>query len=143
MAIIIIYKNKKNVLNFSGPGLGLDSIYLNLKNSNKEYHFEKVIILLPDFDRRITRFKHNDFWFKWPTLPELSTVWPSLLDPPTHEDLKIDNNDFIKEGEKTIKKILLDENSNYSKKILTRIMTFSSKNFQKTYISSWSPTVYS
>jgi hypothetical protein len=54
------------VLNFGLSGLGIDGIYNNLLKSLEYFQFKKIIFLFPTFERRLLRFKFNEFFFKIP-----------------------------------------------------------------------------
>ena len=135
-------KIKKNCLNFGVVGAGIDSIFLNVKAAKKDYNFDKIIILLPGFNRRVARLHKNNIWFKWPVLIEHYTAWGDLLEPPIHVNLNIHNNDFVTFGKKINLKIFKDVDCTYSKKILSRLIKFCLKNFNSVHISSWDKQVY-
>lgn len=131
-----------NCLNFGVSGAGIDSIFLNLKSSAKDYKFKQVIINLPSFMRRIGRIKHNDYWFRWPIVTGYKKEFGNLLDSPVHDDLNFDEQKFKNHSKFVMKKIVNDIDSKYSKKVLSRLVNFCKSKYEKFYITSWSPEVY-
>ena len=135
-------KLKTNCINFGVGGAGIDSVYLNLKASSKDYKFKKVIIVLPTFDRRVSRICHLGNWFRWPTLAEQPILWKELLPPPVHKDLRLDNEILLNHGKYVEKKIIDDVEHKYQKKVLERLVKFCRKTYTQFYITSWSDDVY-
>lgn len=133
---------KINCVNFGVGAAGIDSIFLNLKASAKDYKFKKVIIVLPSFGRMVARINHLGNWFRWPVMPEHATLWQTLLPTPIHEDLKLENDILIKHGKNVIDKIIADKKGKYQKKVLARLIKFCSKTYEKFYITSWNQNVY-
>ena len=131
-----------NCLNFGVSGAGIDSVFLNLKASAKDYRFKQVIINLPAFVRRIARLKHNGYWFRWPVVTGYQKEFGNLLPSPIHGDLGIDKQKFKIHGESVMKKIVDDTDSIYSKKILQRLVNFCKSTYDKFYITSWDSEVY-
>ena len=131
-----------NCLNFGVSGAGIDSIFLNLKASAKDYSFKHVVINLPSFVRRIARLKHNGNWYRWPVVTGYKKEFGNALPSPIGDDLKIDETKFKLHGEKVMSKIMEDKNSIYSKKVLQRLINFCKSKYDKFYITSWSAEVY-
>ena len=131
-----------NCINFGVGAAGIDSIFLNLKASAKDYKFKKVIIVLPSFGRKVARLKHQGNWIRWPVMPAIDTLWDELLPSPIHDYLKLDNKMLIKHGKKEIGKILNDERSIYQKKVLARLIKFCEKTYDQFYVTSWNDSVY-
>jgi len=131
-----------NCINFGVGGAGIDSVYLNLKASSKDYKFKKVVIVLPAFTRRLGRINHLGNWIRWPVLTEMPTLWKELLLPPVHTDLGLDNETLINHGNTVIKKIIDDVEHTYQKKVLERLIKFCRKTYKQFYITSWSADVY-
>lgn len=131
-----------NCINFGVSGAGIDSIFLNLKASSKDYQFKQVIINLPSFVRRIARVKHNGYWFRWPVVTGYQKEFANTLPSPIGDDLQIDDDVFKLHGKATMKKIIEDKNSIYSKKVLQRLVNFCKSTYDKFYITSWSGEVY-
>jgi hypothetical protein len=137
-------KISKNVLNFGVSAGGIDSILLNLIASSLDYKFNKVIILLPDWNRRIARMYKNNKWFRWPVTPNTPITWG--LEIPNGDigiELGCEDSDFIKIGKQIQEKIIKDKSNSYSKKTLERIVSFCRKKHKNFYLSSWSDDVYS
>ena len=134
-------KTNTNCLNFGTVGAGIDSIYLNLKASVLDYKFKKVIILLPEFDRRLARIKHQEQWLKWPVLVNKPITF-ELLPSPVHKSLNLNIEKLQSHGENVIHKIVKDEHNKYDKRILKKLIKFCKNNYEKFSISSWSPQVY-
>lgn len=134
-------KTNTNCLNFGTIGAGIDSIYLNLKASRRDYKFKKVIILLPEFDRRLARIKHQENWLKWPVLVNRPVTF-ELLPTPVHKTLNLDMDKLQSHGESVIKKIVKDEHSKYDKRIVKKIINFCKTNYEQFSITSWSGQVY-
>lgn len=134
-------KTNANCLNFGTVGAGIDSIYLNLKASALDYKFKKVIILLPEFDRRLARIKHQEHWLKWPVLINKPITF-ELLPSPVHKSLELDIEKLQSHGESVIDKIVKDEHNKYDKRILKKLINFCKNNYEEFSISSWSAQVY-
>lgn len=136
-------KINRNVLNFGVVGGSVDSIYLNLVCSSKEYHFKKIIILFPDLDRKIARIFYNGNWFKWQVVPVVGPkTWDNLLPHPIGKKLHLNNEIFRLRGQKILKSIIRDEKQKYSKTIIRKIVNFCRKKFKNFYLSSWSNETY-
>lgn len=133
---------KTECLNFGVPGAGIDSIFLNVKASQKDYKFKKAVILIPDFTRRIARIKHNGYWFQWPVLPGIPNLWNKMLPSPVHDNLAINEQKFIDQGNKVENKIINDKEEIYQKKVLAKLITHCEKAYDKFVISSWAKSVY-
>ena len=133
---------ENNCINFGVGAAGIDSIFLNLKASSKDYKFKKVIILLPGFARRLGRIYHRGNWFRWPVMPGDPTLWKDLLVPPIHENLSLDNDILVKHGKKVINKIIQDVEAKYQKKVLERLIKFCRKTYKQFYVSSWDIDTY-
>jgi hypothetical protein len=136
----LLEKEKKvKVLNFGTSGAGIDSIYMNIISSSYDYSFDKIIILLPNLSRKISRFFYNGNWFRWVVLPSTGPVgWDGLLPFPVGEYLKIDNELFYKKGEKVLRSIVKDKDQRYSKKLIKKIIKFCDKRYKKYILSTWS-----
>jgi len=133
---------KINCINFGVGAAGIDSIFLNLKASVKDYKFKKAIIVLPPFGRMVARLKYRGNWFRWPVMPRDPTLWEDLLPSPIHQNLGLDNDTFVNHGKKVINKIILDEKSTYQKKVLARLVNFCTKTYDKFYLTADNEDVY-
>lgn len=131
-----------NCINFGVGGAGIDTVYLNLKASSKDYKFKKAVIVLPSFARRLGRINHLGNWIRWPVLIGMPTLWKELLPPPVHKDLGLDNETLINHGNTVIKRIIADVEHTYQKKVLERLIKFCRKTYKQFYITSWSKDVY-
>ena len=129
-------------VNFGVCGAGIDSIFLNLKASLKDYSFKKVVINLPAFARRVGRISHNGLWFRWPIISGDTGEYGKLLDPPIHSDLNLNMQKFKEHSDIVMKKIVKDVESVYSKNILKRMIKFCRNNYKEFYITSWNTEVY-
>lgn len=135
----LLEKRKKiKVLNFGTSGAGIDSIYMNIVCSSKEYCFDKIIILLPGLSRKLARLFYNHNWFRWVVSPSTGPLGWDLLPSPIGESLNLDKNIFYKKGESVVKSIVCDTEQKYSKIIIRKIIDFCEKTYQNYVISSWS-----
>lgn len=138
-----------NVINFGLPGLGIDGIFLNLQNALKKFNFRRVIILLPNLERRIVRYynpnddsvirvsvtastsdwEHNSFkHWAW----GLAGIQFDL------EQLK----KWKKQHQKVAMSLVMDDNNIYSLKILDRLIKLMNSSKIPCYISSWNENTY-
>jgi len=133
-------ENKKSsVLNFGTPGCGIDGIWQNIKASSQEWKFKKVIILFPDFHRKIASFKIGQFVLRWPVVLTNShpTPWDwNHYQDPIGQDLAVDQALIDQQSEKTLRELVEDEQSTYSKKIIDDLVEFCESNYE-TFYGSW------
>lgn len=130
---------KKNtvVANFAVPGSGIDAIYLNIKKSFQDYKIKKIIVLFPNFERKLLRFFANEFYFKYPV--SISSSW--IFDNTFSTDF-IKTKEIKNKIENIKKKIIKDKNNLYSKTVLSKIVKFCKNNNINFYFSSWNKDVY-
>lgn len=130
---------KKNnlIANFSVPAGGIDSIYINLKKSFLDYKIKKIIVLFPNFERKLLRFFINGYYFKYPV--SIGTSW-TFNDTFCKE--YITTKQIKNKIETTKKSLLKDKNNFYSKWLLKKIVKFCENNNINFYFSSWDKGVY-
>lgn len=142
----------ENSLNLAVPALGVDGIFLNLKNSLKKFQFEKIIILLPNFERRVVRFKMpqvtgfcripvNSSGLDWHHSRIKHWAWEMI--GIQHDQLQL--NEWKKNYIKKCRELVLeelDEDNTYSKRVFDRLLSLLLKSNKKFYFSSWDEGVY-
>ncbi len=126
---------KNNIIpNFAVPMGGIDAIYLNIKKSFLDYKIKKIIVLFPNFERKLLRFFRNGYYFKYPV--SVNTKWK-------FDDICYLTSKEMKNQIETVKKsILKDENNYYSKRVLKKIVKFCENSGINFYFSSWNQAVY-
>jgi len=140
---ILREQSKTTCLNFGVPGAGVDSIYMNLVQSKKEYAFKKIILVLPNMSRRVARMNINNNWFRWPAgLMNNGHIAGKLLSNPVHENLNLKDEYFDIVAKQITKKIVKDADDKYSKRILKKMIKFCKKNFQQYLFTSWNEDTY-
>jgi hypothetical protein len=75
------------VFNLASPGLGIDAIALNLRRALDRFHCDRVILVLPSYNRRLLRFRVDDTHHRVPvclTAADNPTAWPSIWMPTHH-----------------------------------------------------------
>jgi len=132
----------ENHLNFSVQGLGIDGIYLNLANSIKKFKWKSTVIVLPHWERKILRFH----------LPsgEITRVPVTLTGEWAHSQFKhwawktfnrqLSKNDlqrWKKIYQKNIQSLVNGKVEEYSKKVLTKIVSICEKYDRTLYLTSW------
>lgn len=133
-------RSARSVLNFGAPACGIDGIWQNIQASNEEWNYQDVIIVFPEFVRRIAT--HGKF--KWPVV--VSEFHPTPWDwthykDPIGKNLKIDREKIDSISEDTLRQIVLDESDSYGKEIIDKIIDHCEKNFRRTFYSTWDQDV--
>jgi len=140
----------KNNINLAVAGLGFDGIFLNLKNAIKKFQFDKVVILLPNFDRRVVRLKFskmnaycritmNTHTLDWPHSRFKHWAWQNIGVWCDTEQLA--------EWKKIYKRKAIDltmgfKDNAFSKRVLDRILRLLNQSDKQFYLSSWDEEVY-
>jgi len=137
-----IFEEKINtpVLNFGTPGSGIDGIWQNIRISHKEWQYENIIIVFPNFHRRMASIKINDFYLRWPVVVNNSHPTPWDWDhygDPIGSGLNLDPKLIDKKSEKVLREIVEDKDSTYSKSILDQIIDFCESNFRSCLYATW------
>lgn len=131
---LLSQKTGKNFLNLGVGGSGIDGIYNNLKLLYQKHNFKEVVILFPNFERRIVRAKIDDQWIRLHTSVNLFE-----RNEPYHF---YTNNSLRHRWKENQKKIVKDVDNRYSKKFLSKIIQFCDTNKIKLHCSSHNPDVY-
>lgn len=130
---------KIKTFNFGVPAAGIDVCYLNFKKSIEDFKIKKAIFLLPDFQRKLLRFKIGLNYFKLPIFAQLDWQYPENIGSSlgiTHTLM----NDKINNTKKKI-----TDNSkmnNYNKKIIQKILKLSKSRNIEVFFSSYSKETY-
>ena len=137
-------------LNLAVPGMGIDGIFLNLKNALEKFQFQKIIILLPIFDRRLVRLRLPgvDAFCRIP-VNSTSLDWHhSQIKHWAWEMMGIQHNrSELEEWKRTYEKTCLNmvlegDRGGYSKRVLDRMLTLLLHSGKEFYLSSWDEEVY-
>ena len=133
-------RSGRSVLNFGVPACGMDGILQNIQASDAEWNYQDVIIVFPEFARRIATYGN----LKWPVV--VSNIRPTGLDwthykDPIGRSLDIDREKIDSISKDTLKQIVLDESNSYGKEIIDKTIDYCEKNFRRTFYSTWSPDV--
>ena len=126
-----------SVFNFGLSGLGIDGIYNNLLKSLEHFDLKKIIFLFPNFERRLLRFKFDEYFFKIPI--NLQTKTDSFI---TRGYKFIKPNFILPRIENVKRKIVNDRNNRYSKTIINKILKLCVDKQIKFFCSSWNGEVY-
>jgi len=136
-----------NHFNLALSTLGIDGIYLNLVNALKKFSWNTTVILLPNWERKIMRF----------TLPsgEITRVPLNLNKEWAHSFFKHwswktfnrqlsrdDLNRWKKLYNKNFKLLMDDRFSEYSRRVLDKIVKVSNEAGRPLYLSSWDEETY-
>jgi hypothetical protein len=140
----------ENSLNLAVPGLGVDGIFLNLKNALAKFQFGKIVILLPNFDRKLIRLY----------LPGLDAVCRIPVNPQSldwhHSRIKHwawdmmgiqHDRSALEQWKATYQKRCLDmvlaqDGQAYGKRVLDRMLTLLAHSGKDFYLSSWDEEAY-
>ncbi len=132
---ILEKKINKTVLNLAVPGASIDLIYMNLKKLTKEFSFEKIIINLPNMERRLIRCQldQNKFY-----------QVPSVHQPPASNNQWLYSNfPKVKATRKKVEKKIFDDiNCVYSKKVINKLITFTKSLNVPIYVTSRDKNTY-
>ena len=136
-----------NHLNLSVAGLGIDGIYLNLLNGIKKFDWQTTVIVLPNWERKILRFR----------LPsgEITRVPTTLTGEWAHNHFKTwawktfnrqlsetDRQRWKRMYQKNFKSLVDGRVEDYSKKILTKIVGLCERYDRPLYLTSWDEDTY-
>ena len=131
---VLSQKTGQNYLNLGVPGIGFDGIYNNLKLLHKKNQFDRCLILLPNFERRIVRCKLDNLYLRI-----LSTV--NLTE--ASGDFHFYSDSRLIEKMKRVKdSIIKDADNRYSKIFLHKIISYCQDNKIELAVSSWDIDVY-
>jgi len=134
--VLLEEKIKLPVMNLAVAGAGIDLIYNNYKKLIKEYNFKKIIINLPNMERRLIRCRlEKNKFYKVP-----NTFTPTNSNNPwlyaNYKNVKI-------RRKKIEKNIIDDIDCFYSKKILEKLINLSKQTNIKTFYTSRDDSTYS
>jgi hypothetical protein len=138
-------------LNLAVPSLGLDGIFLNLKNALDKFRFEKIIILLPNFERRLVRLKLaamdavcripvNAVSMDWHHSRIKHWAWDMMGVQHDRSDLEEWKQTYIKKCRDMI--LQQDGGSGYSKRIFDRLIGLLVNSGKEFYLSSWDEEMF-
>ena len=137
-------KTETSVLNFGTPGCGIDGIWENIKSSSQEWKYDNVIVLFPDFHRKIAKIKIKDYYFRWPVVLTNSHPtpweWEHYRDP-IGSNLNIDPKLVDEKSEEVLRELVEDTNSTYSKSIIDHIIDYCESNFRSCFYTTWDTDV--
>ena len=137
----------KNHLNLSVAGLGIDGIYLNLLNGLKKFDWQTTVIVLPNWERKILRFR----------LPsgEITRVPTTLTGEWAHNHFKhwawktfnrqlteTDRQRWKRMYQRNFKSLVDGRVEEYSKRILTKIVEICERYDRPLYLTSWDDDTY-
>jgi len=131
---LLSQKTGQNYLNLGVPGIGFDGIYNNLKLLHKKNQFDRCLILLPPFERRIVRCKLDNLYMRI-----LSTV--NLTKASGNFHLYSDSR-LIEKMKQVKDSIIKDTDNRYSKIFLQKIIRHCQDNKIELAVSSWDIDVY-
>jgi hypothetical protein len=137
-------------LNLAVPGLGLDGIFLNLKNALEKFQFETTVLLLPNFDRRLIRLKLDamEAWCRipvninsmdWHHSQIKHWAWDMMGIQHDRSQLEAWKRTFLKR----CRDMVLDADSHvYSQRMLGRLLTLLTHSGKRFYLSAWDEEMY-
>lgn len=131
---LLAKKTGSNYLNMGVPGSGIDAIYHNLKLLHKQKGFDRCLILLPNFERRVVRCKVDDKYMSIHSTVNLSNV--------TNEFSFYKNKKMLARMQHVKNNIIKDESNRYSKIFLAKIIEYCKSNKIKLSVSSYIDEVY-
>jgi hypothetical protein len=140
----------KNNINLSLAGLGFDGIFLNLKNAIKKFKFDKVIILLPNFDRRLLRVKFSKMNAYCRITVNTDTIdwYHTRFKHWAWQNMGVwCDNEQLEQWKKKFKKKAFDmvmgfKDNAFSKRVLDRLLRLLKQSDKQFYLSSWDEEVY-
>lgn len=126
------------VLNFGVPRIGIDGILHNLISAVQKFKIKNIVILLPNLERRLSRIKRGDYYFRIPitgnALPEDSSTYTG--------NIYMDSNWL---NEKLLKKhhaILRDNDNRFGRKACDLLLKKLHQLDIPFGLSSWSMETY-
>ena len=136
-------------LNLSVPSLGVDGVFLNLKNALKKFHFDNIVVLLPNFERRLARLQLPEVggFCRIPITTGHAEWSHNLFKHWAWDQVGIHfNQDRVAEWKKEYNKkfmgLLRDEDCVYGKRVLSMLLRLCNSTDKKIYFSSWDQEVY-
>ena len=126
---ILEEKLKKPVNNLAVPGAGIDLVYNNFVKICKEHSFQKIIIVLPNLERRIIKCRVDDG--KFYRVPNAFTPNDDA-NPWRYSNYPV----VIKKRKHVEEQIVKDVDCTYSKRILKKMVTFAEKRNIALFLSS-------
>ena len=122
-----------NFSNYGVSGLGIDGIYYNLCSILESRYVKQAIIVFPNLERRLMFFERDGLHFRIPTA--VGNIQGGLI---SRNYYWIDKKQLAKLHEKTMDKIVKDQDNDYSLHHLEKI----SKLPCDISVSSWSERTY-
>jgi hypothetical protein len=127
-------KFNKNFLNLGIASSGVDAVYNNLKLLYAKHKFDRCLILVPPFERRVVRVQIEGLYFR---------VCSNVDIKKNYSDWQFYKNKEFQKKLKTVKnKIINDVENCYSKKFLMKIINFCKHNNIELHCSGWTDDVY-
>ena len=140
-----------STLNLAVPRLGIDGIFLNVKNALKQFKFKHMILLLPNFERRLLRVRlnHTNTWCRipltfghgevqWHHTPFKNWAWKGKGVHHNREIIDRWRQLFVRKSMAVLK----DTNCVYGKRMLDRLLKLCEGSGVGYHVSSWSEEVY-
>ena len=133
--VILEKKLKKTVNNLAVAGAGVDLIYNNFVKLIKQYSFEKIMIVLPNLERRIIKCRFDN---------EKIYRVPSSFSPDNDDNpWRYANYPVVKKKRKHVEQqIVKDIDCLYSKKIIKKLINVAEKYKINLFLSSRSKETY-
>lgn len=129
------------VLNLGVPGGGIDQIFLNVIHLiRKKIKFKKLILLLPNFERMITRIKKHELFFDF--LTHHHDLDAQFLGEDDHWQIYFDKDEYSSIIKRCHRKLVLGNNVKRNQKIINKLLSFLDNNSVSFYISSWDDDTY-
>ena len=127
-------KTGLNFLNMGVNGIGIDGIYNNLKLLHKKHKVRQCFILLPNFIRRLVTCKLDDLYVRIPSTVDIDV---------TSSDFHFFRDERLRRKMEEVKQsIIKDDEYNYSKEFLNKIIDYCSAEHIDLSLSSWDMEVY-
>jgi hypothetical protein len=137
----------QNHLNFSVASLGIDGIYLNLLNSLKKFNWRTTVIVLPNWERKILRFRlpsgevtrvPTTVTGEWARTHFKHWAWKTFNRQLSEDDRQ----KWKKAYQKNFQSMIDGKVEEYSKRILTKIIHLCEKSERPFYLTSWDEDTY-
>ena len=138
-------------LNLAVPALGIDGIFLQVKNALEKFRFRKIIMLLPNFERQLVRLwmPRVDAWCRIPVTPcrmewhhsrIKNWAWQNLGIQHDRDDLEQWKRTFMGKTRGMILSNINGDNRR-GRRILDRLLRLCRDSGRPYYVASWDEEV--
>lgn len=138
-------------LNLAVPALGIDGIFLQVKNALEKFQFQKIIMLLPNFERRLVRLRlpRVDAWCRIPVTPGRMEwhhsrikhwAWQQMGIQHDRDDLEHWKRTYVQKTRTLIEESMTSGNRT-GQRILDRLLRLCDDSGRPYFVGSWDEEV--